>query len=63
LRDYVIDTKTREHVCIFDNHKDVVRTGLTFSRNLKRRWWCYDCKLYFLAPRNNILNFKLSING
>ncbi|HZC21160.1 MAG TPA: hypothetical protein VE223_05910 [Nitrososphaeraceae archaeon] len=23
--------------------------GIAVSRNLKRRWWCYDCKLYFLA--------------
>jgi hypothetical protein len=50
LRDYVIDTKTREGVYIFD-HKDVIRTGFTVSRNLKRIWWlCYDCRLlYFLA--------------
>jgi hypothetical protein len=46
----VIDPNTNERVCIFDdNHKDVVRTGMTVSRNLKRRWWCYDRKLYFLA--------------
>jgi hypothetical protein len=33
LCDYVIDTKTRERVCIFyDDHKDVIRTGFTISR-------------------------------
>jgi hypothetical protein len=35
-----------------DNHKDVV-TGLIISRNLKRRWWCYNCRLlYFLAYKD-----------
>ena len=54
LRDFVIDTKTRERVCIFDDHKDVIRTGFTISQNLKRRWWrCYDCRLlYFLAYKD-----------